>query len=119
MPRSACRLEPLPVAAANDAPSGYRPAGAKPHGAWVPVVMPEDLGPEEADLYGGAPATGNVLSAMSLVPDSVRLLSILGSAQYLQPSEVANPASNGGRALDRMQIELLAGRVSAFNECFY
>ena len=111
--------EPLPVPAANEAPTGYRPAGATYHGAWVPTVQPEDLSDTEADLYDGAPQTGNVIAAMSLVPDSVRLLKIISAAQYLQAKDVANPHADGGRAIDRMQIELLAGRVSAINECFY
>lgn len=112
-------LEPLPQPADTNAPDGYRPPGAKANGFWVDSVEPADLSPAEADLYGGAPNMANVIKAMSLVPDSVRLLSLLGGAQYLAPSEVANPESNGGRALDRMQIEFIAGRVSSHNECFY
>ena len=34
-------------------------------------------------------------------------------------AQLRDPQSNGGRALARDQIELLAGRVSALNECFY
>lgn len=106
--------EPLP-----GQPSNYRPPGARSHGAWVATVAPADVSPAEADMYGGAKQTGNVLSAMSLVPSSMALLKVLSEAQYLKAHEVANPASNGGRALNRMQIELLAGRVSSINECFY
>lgn len=101
------------------APTRYRPPGAKAHGAWIDTVAPADVSAAEADLYGGASQTGNVLSAMSLVPSSVMLLNILGQAQYLAARDVPNPATNGGRAIDRMQIELLAGRVSSINECFY
>ncbi len=100
-------------------PSGYRPPGAKPRGAWIDSIAPLDLSPAEADLYGGASQTGNVLSAMSLVPSSVRLLNLLGEAQYLKATDVPNPNTNGGRAINRMQIELLAGRVSSINQCFY
>lgn len=100
-------------------PDQYRPPGASDSGAWVPTVAPEALTPPEADIYSGAPSTGNVLSAMSLVPDSVRMLIALSNAQYLPPTEVPNPGSNGGRAISRSQIELLAGRVSSLNECFY
>ncbi len=46
----------------------------------------------EADIYGGAPQVGNVFTAMSLVPDSVRMLSRLSAVQYLEASEVVNPA---------------------------
>ena len=57
------------------------------------------------------------MRAMSLVPDAVRDLKSLSAVHYLTPEEVANPAAR--RALSRPQIELLAGRVSALNECFY
>ena len=71
------------------------------------------------DLYGGAPEMGNVIKAMSLVPDSVRLLTILGEQHYMAPKDVADPTSNSGRAISRPQIELLAGRVSSLSDCFY
>ena len=100
-------------------PNGYRPPGAADSGAWVPTVSPDSLTADEADIYGGMPQAGNVASAMSLVPDSVRMLVTLSNAQYLPMAVVPNPDSNGGRALDRAQIELVAGRVSSINECFY
>lgn len=110
--------EPLPTPFDGE-PSHRRPANAKSHGAWIPTVIPPDVDPEDADIYGGMEQTGNVLAAMSLVPDAVRLLNILGEAQYLAPADVTNPGTNGGRALSRPQIEFVAGRVSAHNECFY
>ncbi|MEM7100525.1 MAG: alkylhydroperoxidase-related (seleno)protein [Pseudomonadota bacterium] len=111
-------LEPLPDPVPGE-PSMRRPSKAQNRGAWVPVVEIEDLDPEDEGLYGNLPRSSNVLTALSLVPDGVRLLGILGAAQYLAPIEVANPSSNGGRALSRPQIEFVAGRVSAHNECFY
>lgn len=109
--------EALPAAIAGDA-SGYRPSGASDSGAWVPTIQPSDAGPNEADLYPGG-RTGNVISAMSLVPDSVRMLITLSDAHYIPMSSVPVPGDNGGRALSRSQIELIAGRVSAISECFY
>ena len=41
----------------------------------------------------------------------------LSAAQYLSPEAMVSMQS--ARALDRSQIELVAGRVSALNECFY
>ena len=64
-------------------------------------------------------ALNNVLTAMSVVPDAVRLLRKQSKAMYLDINDVANPTTNGGRALTRPQIELIAGRVSALNDCFY
>ena len=111
-------LETLPEPLAGE-PSTYSPPGAKLNGAYIPTVTPADLSDHEADLYGGAPQTGNVLSAMSLVPDSVRMLTTLGDAQYLNMNDVPNPTTNGGRAISRPQIELIAGRVSSLSDCFY
>ena len=110
-------LEPLPEPLEGE-PSRYRP-NAKDHGSWVPTVDPSDVSPEEVDLYAGMPRVGNVISAMSLVPDSVRMMKRLSGVQYLAMSDVPNPSSNGGRTLSRPQIELLAGRVSSLSDCFY
>ncbi len=110
-------LAPLPPPEAGE-PSGYRPAGAADSGAWVHTVQPQDAGETEADLYPGG-RTGNVISAMSLVPDSVRMLQTLNDAHYLPLGSVLTPGDNAGRAISRNQIELLAGRVSALSDCFY
>jgi hypothetical protein len=53
------------------------------------------------------------------VPDAVRLVRALSAAQYVPMEQVADPGADPRRALDRPQIELVAGRVSALNECFY
>ena len=110
-------LEPLP-AAKPGSPSGYRPPGAADSGAWVQTVQPECAGESEADLYPGG-RTANVMSAMSLVPDSVRMLLRLGDAQYLPLDRIRTTNDNAGRALSRCQMELLAGRVSSLSDCFY
>lgn len=96
-------------------PSHYRPAEAKPGESFVPMIPSGALGSNERDLWRGT--TGNVIRAMSLVPDAVRDLQLLSAAHYLPTAQVANP--RGGRTLSRPQIELVAGRVSALNECFY
>lgn len=88
-------------------------------GAWVPMVPPTAVTDAEADLYGGNKRTGNVLAAMSLVPDSVRMLKTLSGVQYLMMDEVANPSGASNRAITRSQMELIAGRVSSLNDCFY
>ena len=115
--RWGCPIEPLPAPEAGD-PSGYRPAGVSDSGAWVPTVQWEDVGEREADLYPGR-RPGHVISAMSLVPDAVRMLLRLGAVHYLPLESVRTPNDNAGRAMSRCQIELLAGRVSALSGCFY
>ena len=111
-------LEPLPDACAGE-PSRYRPAQAKEGPAWVPMVDVKEVAESDADIYEGMERNANVISAMSLVPDAVRLLNEQSAAMYLKVADVANPATSGGRALTRPQIELIAGRVSALNDCFY
>ncbi len=111
-------LETLPEPKGGEA-DGYVAPGAADHGAFVPMVMPQDLGEREQDLYDGRVRTGNVIAAMSLIPDSVRMLKILGDVQYIPTANVSNIAAKPDRALSRSQIELLAGRVSSLSECFY
>jgi sarcosine oxidase delta subunit len=114
------QLEPLPQPQSGKA-SGYRPVGAEVEQdeAWVPILAPGRSGPEEADLFAGMPpgAAPNVIRALSLVPDEVRAWVDVSQAQYLSIEEMRSFEST--RALDRAQIELIAGRVSALNECFY
>jgi hypothetical protein len=109
-------LEPLPTPQPGE-PSRRRPPGAALEGAWVPMLRPDRLTGEDRDLYGGRRTPGNVIRAMSLVPAEVRGLQDLAAAQYLSLEEMAQ--LDRGRTLDRAQIELVAGRVSALNECFY
>lgn len=98
-------------------PSRRRPSGARPGPGWVSTVAPEDLDPEDADLYDGRARVGNVIRALSLVPDEVRALVALGAEQYVPGERFFDMGF--ARALDRGQIEWVASRVSALNECFY
>ncbi len=105
---------PQPV---EGVPSHYRPQGLITGEAWVPMLAPDhDTGPEH-DLFELRP-TGNVIRAMSLVPDEVRTLNDLGAVHYLRNSQVRDPSASSG-ALNRMQMELVAARVAASLQCFY
>jgi hypothetical protein len=111
-------LEDLPQHVAGE-PTGNRPNVDVAMGAWVPTVSIEAAVGSEADLYNGKRQTGNVIAAMSLVPDSVRLMKLLSGVQYLPLSQLTHLESNAGRDISRPQMELLAGRVSSLNDCFY
>jgi hypothetical protein len=65
------------------------------------------------------PQTANVLRAMSLVPDAVRHLGVQSAVQYVDMPNVRNFESSGQLGLSRPQIELVAARTSAINDCFY
>jgi hypothetical protein len=105
----------LPAASPGE-PSRHRSA-AKPAGAWVPMLAPEDAGGIDADVYPQAPFIPNIIRALSLVPDQVRALCVSSDAHYLPAAQIGDPSVR--RSIDRMQMELVAGRVSALNECFY
>lgn len=109
-------LHPLP-APQPGAPSRYRPPGAVQEEAWVPMIPVARATGAEADLYGGQ-AVGNVVRALSLVPDEVRTLYDLSAVHYLPMEQVRDPGAATG-ALNRMQMELIAGRVAALRRCFY
>ena len=108
---------PLPSPEAGP-PSRRRPAAARDEGAWVPSIPSGAATGPDADLYADIPGpTPNVIRALSLVPDAVRTLKDLGGAHYMTTGEM--PDLTRGRSIDRTQIELIAGRVSALRECFY
>ena len=55
---------------------------------------------------------------MNLMPDEVRTLGDLSAVHYLPNTSVRDPGAAQG-ALIRPQMELIAGRVSVLNACFY
>ena len=107
---------PLP-AALPGAPSRHRPLAAKPGTAWVPMIDVADAAGLEADIYGGGEFVPNIVRALSLVPDEVRALRSATESHYVPVAQIADPSVR--RALERPQMELVAARVSALNECFY
>ena len=104
--------------AGSGEPDHYTPPTAGPDDAWVPMVNEDNRGTAEADLWE-ANATGNVVRALSLVPEEVRTLKDLSATHYLQMADVRKPGFSADRALSRTQMELVAGRTSALNACFY
>ena len=95
-------LEPLPAPVSGQ-PSRKRPDGVGEEGAWVPVSTPWQ-GP-------------NVGRALSLVPEDNATFMGLALSMYAgtQFAELVWK----DRPLSRPQVELVAARVSAVNECFY
>jgi len=95
-------LEPLPEPKPGE-PSQTRPDGVGDAGAWVPMTDP----------FPGP----NVGRALSLVPDAQMTFFALVGAMY--SGQDFAKLDWGHRALARPQVELVAARVSALNECFY
>jgi hypothetical protein len=111
-------LEPLPAPERGD-PTRARPAGIVRGEAWVPMIDPARAGAAESDLFfrRGPLRAANVVRALTLVPNETRAWRALAAAQYLSLEGMVRLET--GRAIDRAQMELVAGRVSALNACFY
>ena len=86
-------------------PSGERNQHTADIAAWVPVGALDH--PIE-----GMPMTAHVTRSMGLVPDALRLFFGLMWTHYRVARETE-------RDIERPQMELIAARVSALNECFY
>jgi len=105
---------PAPVAGA---PNGYSAPGAKDHDGWIRLVMPADAVPSDGILYDG-PLTSPVVRGLSLVPDAKRDYWDMAEQHYLPNDQMGNFATEI-RAIDRMQMELIAARVSSIHQCVY
>lgn len=98
-------------------PRRYRPAGAKRNLAWVATLSPEDAQPEDPDpfvIHGKA----NIHRGISLVPQEVINFFDLDVELYIHDTQIRD-FGNSPRAINRAQIELIAGRASSINNCMY
>ncbi len=86
-------------------PTRVRPPGARAAGHWVPSIPTEG---------GSVP---NIRRALTLVPAEARGFEELGAVMYLPLDDLMDFERD--RAISRPQMELLAARVSALNQCFY
>jgi alkylhydroperoxidase family enzyme len=122
--RNAAGLEPLALPAPiAGAPIRYRPQNARPGLCWVATLAPEDVTPDDPDLYREHPGPrerfgANIQRALSLVPHSMMHWWDLLEAMY-QTSREMRDFTREYRAVTHAQIELLAARVSALNRCEY
>ena len=107
---------PLPPAGLGE-PTRHRPKGARKTIAWVPTLMPEDVVVEDPDPYKGFDPI-NIHFAMSLVPEEVAGFFELDQTLYL-PQAAIRDLNNEYRVLTHCQLELIAARVAALNQCFY
>jgi hypothetical protein len=101
------------------APTRARPAEAIDEGYFVPTI-PYAIGSRpELDLYDANAFVPNVGRGLSLVPAAVRTARDLMAAHYMTYGQVATDYTPPDRPIDRSQIELVAARTSAKNDCFY
>lgn len=112
-------LTPLPPPQPGE-PTRQRPAGARPTIAWVPTLEPEDVAETDPDPYPGkSPGeVFNIQRALSLVPEEAAGFFDLDEVLYL-PQAAIRDFGREYRAISHAQMELLAARVSAINQCHY
>jgi len=89
------------------APSRVSNPDARDEGAWVPIAPRESDAPTATRL----PAVPNIARALSLVPDALSLFFRTFMPHY--------QLIGCDLAINRSEVEFVAARVSALNECFY
>ena len=106
----------LPVPASGK-PSRIRSEGAIQEGAWVPTIPLGGAGAAEADLYNEGIVT-NSYRAVSLAAPQARMFFDIVAVYYVDRHHIADPTYSS-RAISRPQMEVIAARVSALNQCFF
>lgn len=109
----------LPKAKAGE-PSREIPAGAERRIAWVKTVRPQEATGRLAEAWfpgGETVYIPRVHQSMSYVPEETIAFRDMCEPLYLKGQDIMDFTSS--RSLSRPQIELLAARTSAMNECFY
>lgn len=112
-------LRALPAEARPGRPSRQRPLSAVVEQAWVATVPnPPKGGGEAAALYGGEQRP-YIIRSLSLVPEEFHAHREMEGVQYMPFGRVFDYAYSHQEGLTRPQCEVVAGRISARNECFY
>lgn len=99
-------------------PSREIPVEAVLEQAFLPTIPnPPEGGALAKELYG--PFKPYIMRALSIVPDEFRAHIELEQAQYVLLPKIMDFEYNHHEGLTRPQVEVVAGRVSAINDCFY
>jgi len=85
--------------------------------AWVPTLDPAVDGPLQREFYPGGIAA-HIRRALTSVPATARSFWDMAFPLYLSGPEMRDFGTEF-RAITHAQIELVAGRVSALNQCVY
>lgn len=111
-------LQPLPPAR-DGQPSRERPQSAVLEHAIVPTVPNPPAGGRDAEVLYGGQWRPYIMRALSLVPGELLDHLELEEAQYMPMDKVMVPDHQEHEGVTRAQAEVVAGRVSAINECFF
>ena len=106
--------------ARDGVPSRELPDTATIDHAWVPIIPAGSKGGAPATaLYGETDFVANIFSALSLVPGEASGVMQLGQTQYVGMNDFQNFKFFRDENFSRAQLELVAARISALNNCFY
>lgn len=97
-------------------PSPFTPEDLNTELAWVPTLAADVDGPLQQEFYAGGPA--HIRRALTFVPDTARDFWAMANVLYLTGEQMRD-FDTEYRAISHAQIELVAGRVSAINQCVY
>jgi len=110
-------LRPLPSPTSGP-PSQKRPKEAVIEKAWVPTIPNFPEGGEISKVLFG-PWQPYIMRGLSLVPDEFTAHFDLEEVQYMPSAHFLEFDYQHHEGLTRPQVEIVAARVSALNECFY
>ena len=103
----------------DKAPSYERPSEATQEGFFTATVpSAPDGGALAEELYGKLPAA-NISRSLSLVPDETRRLMAILRQEYFPGETIFDLTYSSHDSLSRPQIEIVAAKVSEYNQCFY
>ena len=101
-------------------PIRQRPEVARDEGFFVDSVPSAPEGGELADeIYASAVPAANILRSLSLVPDEAKSLNAICREEYFTHETMMDMGYSSLDGLSRPQLELVAARISALNQCFY
>lgn len=112
-------LRELPRQAKPGKPSRQRPRTAVVEQAWVPTVPNPPAGGEDAKALYNGEQWPYILRSLSLAPDEFHLHREIEGVQYMPFKRVFDYNYRHHEGLSRPQCEIVAGRISVRNECFY
>ena len=103
----------------NSVPTKQLPTFLKKEGAWIRTIPAGDSGGTDGKkLYGDIQAPF-IFRALSLVPDEAKEVMTISTTQYVPAKKLMSLEFSHEKEFGRSLVELVAGRTSALNECFY
>ncbi len=103
----------------NQTPTRKKSTNAASEGAWLKTIPSGPQGGSEGSELYGELAAPFIFRALSLVPEEARHIIDLVTLQYVPGQELMNFKFSYEESFGRRETELVAGRTSAINECFY